>query len=148
MDKFTTTSYKNTQKLGIALAKEVLKTGPQKKAVVLALFGNLGGGKTTFIQGFAKGLGVKNKILSPTFVIMKNFKIPRGKFKFFYHIDCYRMGSGKDVLHLGLKGVFSDPKNIVAVEWPEKIKKILPKTAVKINFKFIGENKREISFKK
>ena len=80
--KYTTTSYKQTQKFGENFAKEILKLQPQKQAIVLALHGNLGGGKTTFLQGFAKGLGIKEKILSPTFVIMKRFDIRKLILKF------------------------------------------------------------------
>ena len=136
--KYITKSAKQTQKLGEGLAKEILKMPLEKTAKVLALSGNLGGGKTTFLQGFAKGLGVKEKILSPTFVVMKRF----GNF---YHIDCYRMKNEKDASALNLKEIISNPKNIVAVEWPDRIKKLLPKTTIKINFKFIDKSKREIT---
>lgn len=148
MKKYITTNYKQTQKLGENLAlrlrsgraKDVLKLPPRKSAVILCLQGNLGGGKTTFLQGFAKGIGVKEKILSPTFVIMKRF----GNF---YHIDCYRLKNEKDILELDFKRIIADPKNIVAIEWPEKIKKVLPKNTILLNFKFIDKNKREINFK-
>ena len=135
--KITTKNFKETQKLGEDFAKQILKNKPKNSAIVLALEGNLGGGKTTFLQGFAKGLGIKEKILSPTFVIMKRF----GNF---YHIDCYRLNSEGDILELGIKEVLGNPKNIVAIEWPEKIKNILPKDAIKIEFKFIDANKRDI----
>ena len=140
MYKVITTSYKQTRKLGEAFAKEIKKYGHGKTAVVLGLSGNLGGGKTTFLQGFAKGLGIKEKVLSPTFVIMK-------KFKNFYHIDCYRLKNEKDILELGFEKIIAEPKNIVAVEWPERIKKVLPKNAISINFEFIDKNKREITIK-
>lgn len=143
--KEITTSYKQTQKLGEDLAKKITKERPQDRAIVLGLHGNLGGGKTTFLQGFARGLGVKEKILSPTFVILKHFKITKNsKFTDFYHIDCYRLKNHKDILELDFKKIISNPENIVAVEWPEKIKKVLPKGTVKINFEFIDETKREI----
>jgi len=137
----TTKSEKETQKLGQDLAKEVLNLPKQKHAIVLCLQGNLGGGKTTFMQGFAQGLGVKEKILSPTFVIMK-------KFGNFYHIDCYRLNSEEDVLELGLKEIINNPQNIVAIEWPEKIQNILPKQTIKLNFKFVDEQTREITIEK
>lgn len=137
--KYITNNHKQTQKLGEFFAKEVLKNMPQKTAVVLTLSGNLGGGKTTFMQGFAKGLGLKDKILSPTFVIQKRIQN-------FYHIDCYRLKNEKDILELDFKKIISDPKNIVAIEWPEKIKKVLPKKNIKIKFNLLGENKREIKF--
>lgn len=150
--EYLTSSPGQTKKLSVALAKKILKMAPMKKALVLGLTGNLGGGKTTFLQGFAKGLGVKAKILSPTFVIMKRFTIPRKKtvhcslfsVQWFYHIDCYRIENPKEILNLGFKEIISDPKNIVAIEWAEKIKKILPKDTVWISFKFINKNKRKI----
>ena len=134
----TTNSAKQTQKLGEKFAQEILLSRTsQKTATVLGLSGNIGGGKTTFLQGFARGLGIKEKILSPTFVIMKRFKN-------FYHIDCYRLKDEKDILELGWKEIISNPKNIVAVEWPEKIQKVLPQNTIYINFKFIDEKTREI----
>ena len=142
--KKITTSYKQTQKLGEDLAKKVLRLPQDGGATVLSLRGNLGGGKTTFLQGFAIGLGIKEKILSPTFVIMKKFKF--GKNRNFYHFDCYRFDKAEDILELGFKEIISDPKNIVAIEWPEKVKKVLPKDFLKIKFKFIDKNKREINF--
>ncbi len=152
--KIITKGFKQTQKLGEKLAKEILENGLQKKAVVLGLSGNLGGGKTTFLQGFAEGLGIKEKILSPTYVIMKRFEISGFEFHNFYHIDCYRLKNEKDILELDFKKIISNPENIIAIEWPERIKKVLPQKAIKINFKFIypersrrvDENTREISF--
>jgi tRNA threonylcarbamoyladenosine biosynthesis protein TsaE len=137
---YTTTSQKETQKLGEKFAKEVLKLRSKEGAIVLGLVGDLGGGKTTFLQGFAKGLGIKQKVLSPTFVIQKRF----GNF---YHIDAYRLKDHKDILELDFEKIILDPKNIVAIEWPEKIKKVLPKNTIYIEFKFIDEKTREINFK-
>lgn len=141
MKKFITKNYKQTQKLGENLAKEILSGSisgiGRGIAVVLCLYGDLGGGKTTFLQGFAKGLGIKQKVLSPTFVIMK-------KFGNFYHIDAYRLKNSKDAVELGLKEIFKNPENIVAIEWPEKINKILPKNILEIKFKFISKNERSI----
>ncbi len=163
--KYITKGAKETQKLGERLARETLALRPAQgkndSAVIFALRGDLGGGKTTFLQGFAKGLGIKEKILSPTFIIYRKFKIPlnsaelqrakssgsNSKFTNFYHIDCYRINKPQEILELGWKKIISNPKNIVAIEWPEKIKKYLPKNSIKIKFKFIDKNKREINFK-
>jgi len=135
-----TKSAKQTQKIGQKFAKDILKLQKKStKAIVVGLSGNLGAGKTTFLQGFAKGLGVKEKILSPTFVIMKHF----GNF---YHIDCYRLKDEKDILELGWEEIIADPKNIVCLEWPEIIKEVLPKDVIFISFKFTDENTREIIF--
>ena len=118
--KFLTTSAGQTQKIGQSLAKKILKAPFSKQAKILGLVGDLGSGKTTFLQGLAKGLGIKEKILSPTFIIIRRIKN-------FYHIDCYRIKKPEEILGLGFKKIISDPQNIVAVEWADKIKKILTK---------------------
>ncbi len=131
-------SLKQTNKIALGLAKKALKS---KRPFILGLKGNLGSGKTTFIQGFGKGLGIKDRILSPTFVILKRFKI---KDKNFYHIDCYRIKSPKEILDLGFKEIISNSQNIVAIEWADKIKKIMPKDTIWLKFKLIDEFSREI----
>ena len=153
-EKYLTTSPDQTKKLGEILAKEVIKTKPSKRALVIGLEGDLGGGKTTFLQGFAKGLGIKEKTLSPTFVIMRKSKIPgtrfagaKSKFKKFYHIDCYRVGKPKEILDLGSKEIITNSQNIVAVEWVDRIRKIMPKNTIWIKFDFVNKNTRQISIK-
>ena len=85
-----TSSSAQTKKLAEKFAKEIPQKGIKRRAFVIGLEGELGGGKTTFIQGFAKGLGVKEKVLSPTFVIYRKFQIPNSKsssaFGFWYLI--------------------------------------------------------------
>ena len=156
---YITHSPSETKKVAKLLAKKILKKGPEKQATIIALVGSLGGGKTTFLQGFAKGLGIGEKILSPSFIILRKFQIPRIKFpviskfqtagskqqfKNFYHLDCYRIKKAKEILDLGFKEIISDPQNIVTIEWADKIKKILPKDSLIIKFKFLSKNKREI----
>ena len=126
-----------TREIGKFLARKILKNMPKKLARVLGLTGDLGAGKTTFLQGFAKGLGIKEKILSPTFIIIRRLRN-------FYHIDCYRIKKPKEILNLGFKEIMSDPKNIVAIEWAERIRPLLPKSAILVQFKPVGKNKREI----
>jgi len=169
--KYLTTTPRQTKKLGEILAKEVLKTKLKKGALIIGLEGDLGGGKTTFLQGFAKGLGIKNKILSPTFVIIKKFPITelpkemkvkmrtksslpsKGRradgvqFSNFYHIDCYRIKKPKEILDLGFKEIVKNPENIVAIEWAEKIRKTIPREAVWIKFEFIDKTARKIVLK-
>ena len=137
-----------TVRLGSGLAKEILEKGPQKnQAIIIGLKGDLGSGKTTFLQGFAKGLGIKKKILSPTFLIMKKFPLMKSDFLSFYHLDCYRVQKEKDVLDLGFKEILSNPQNIVAIEWSDKIKEILPKNKLNLFFEFLDKNKRRIVLK-
>ena len=98
----------------------------------MALYGNLGSGKTTFTQFLAKALGVKEKILSPTFVIMKTYKRDTNtrihandtnRIRNLVHIDTYRLNSAKDLTSLGLKDLLKDKENILVIEWPEKSRK-------------------------
>ncbi len=117
-----------TQKYGEKLASKLKNGG------VLCLYGDLGAGKTTLVQGLAKGLGIKRRITSPTFIIMR-------KYENFWHIDLYRLENADS---LGLLEIFADPKNIVIIEWPEIIKNILPKHYIEIKIKNISETEREI----
>lgn len=153
--EFLTISAWQTRKMGKLLAEEIVRHSSQKKAFVIGLKGELGGGKTTFVQGFAKGLRVKEKILSPTFVILKRFSIPHQKkitdpgqkFENFYHLDCYRIENEEEILDIGFKDIIDNPKNIIVIEWAERIKKILPINTLWIRFEFIDRKRRKIVIK-
>lgn len=134
-----------TQKIGKDLAKAIIKIG-RKGPTIVGLDGNLGSGKTTFLQGFSLGLGIKEKILSPTFVIAKRFEIKKKSsyYKNFYHIDCYRLDGLNDLQSFNFKEIIKEEGNIVAIEWVGKIKKAVPSQNIFIKFKFIDKNKREI----
>ena len=152
MEQFIAHNQRQTGKLAKLLAKEILKyKNPKNHALVFGLIGNLGAGKTTFIQYFAKGLGIKNKITSPSFVILKEYKIPFKLISNFqqpisnlYHIDCYRIKNAKDILGLDFQEIVSNPKNIIIIEWAERIRKILPKETIWLKFKIIGKKERKI----
>ena len=135
--KYIITSTESMKTLGEKMAENVLGKTLQKQAFVLSLQGNLGSGKTTFCQGFAKGLGIKEKILSPTFVLMKKFKIPKIK-RYFYHFDCYRIKKA-DLKELNFEQIIQNPINIVAIEWSENIKY---KGDLDLVFDFLEDNKR------
>ncbi len=144
--RIVTKSAKETKKAGEFLAGEIVKSKlKSKKALIIGLNGELGSGKTTFIQGMAGGLKIRERITSPTFVIMKKYsfgsRLPKRN-GWLYHIDCYRVQS-KDLLDLGFKEIINQP-NLVVIEWAEKIKKILPKDTLWIKFKYLDKDKREI----
>jgi tRNA threonylcarbamoyladenosine biosynthesis protein TsaE len=142
---YLTRSPLQTKKLGEALAKEIIKAGKGEKARTIGLTGDLGGGKTTFLQGFAVGLGVRERVLSPTFVIMKKFRVgKKGPLRFFYHLDCYRIKGAEDLTELGFEEIIENSENIVATEWADKTKKLLPEDAFFIKFEFINQNTRRI----
>lgn len=101
---------------------------------IIALSGELGTGKTTFIQGFARSLGIKEKIISPTFILIRQHKIPKTN-RTLYHIDLYRLEKTPEVKELGLEEIWSNPKNIVLIEWAEKIENLLPQNTLSIKIK-------------
>ncbi|HKC14973.1 MAG TPA: tRNA (adenosine(37)-N6)-threonylcarbamoyltransferase complex ATPase subunit type 1 TsaE [Patescibacteria group bacterium] len=145
MDKTViTNSAEETQKLAEDLVQHLDKN-------FIALFGNLGSGKTTFTQGMARGLGIEERVISPTFIIVREHKIKiqnsELRIENFYHIDLYRIQSNLGIEGLGLEEIIDDSKNIVVVEWAEKIKYILPKKRLEIYFEYLKKDKRKIIFK-
>jgi len=129
-----------TRKLAASLFLTMKKEGKN----ILLLKGNLGSGKTTFCQEILRISGAKGPFTSPTFVIIKKYDLKENKFfRSAYHIDCYRIGE-KDILELGWKEIIADKKNLVLVEWPEKIQTIWPEQFMKIDLKILNEKGREI----
>ncbi len=114
-------------------------------AVVVALQGELGTGKTAFAQEVGKILGVVENIHSPTFVIEKIYEIDFRHFKRLIHIDTYRLEKNSELLHLGWDEIIKEPENLVLIEWPENVAGIIPKDARRISFKFIDDTTREIT---
>jgi tRNA threonylcarbamoyl adenosine modification protein YjeE len=142
---YLTNNCSQTKKIGDSFAKSILKRYPAKRAIIFGLEGDLGGGKTTFLQGFAKGLSIREKILSPTFILMRRLEVKNSRFENFYHLDCYRIENPKDILALGFEEIIANPRNIVAIEWADRIKKIIPRGSVTLKFEFTGKNKRKIT---
>lgn len=146
MKNFVTHSSAQTKKLGELLAQELCG------GEIICLSGDLGAGKTTFAQGLLKGLKIKGPYTSPTFVVLKNYKgisksqISISKHIEVFHIDAYRIGA-KDLQELGFKDFAGQPDTVTIIEWPEKVKKIIPKNAIWIYFEWIDEKQRKISFK-
>ncbi len=123
---------------------EKISVGVSDKALVIGLYGDLGSGKTTFVQDIAKIFGVKEFVTSPTFVIEKIYDIKHPTFKKIVHIDAYRIDSAKELLVLGWQDIINDEKNLILIEWPERVGDILPKNHTKVFFKFVSEGEREI----
>ncbi len=136
-----TTKAAQTKKIAYDLAKSL------KGGEVIAIYGDLGVGKTIFTQGLAKGLGIKGRILSPTFVFMRTYAFKKsGKEMTLYHIDLYRGQDWQDFENLGLEEVFSEG-SVVVLEWAEKIQKILPKKRIEVYIRQTGEKNRSITIK-
>jgi tRNA threonylcarbamoyladenosine biosynthesis protein TsaE len=143
-------SLSDTEKLAVSF---VTNLKPAKSgATIFGLAGDLGSGKTTFTKEVATLFGIKKEgVTSPTFVIMKIYK-PRAtrftlhasRFTHLIHIDAYRLEKSDELLHLGWKEISKDKNNLIFIEWPERVKEILPKTTKTIYFEFIDENTRSI----
>ncbi len=126
-----------TQRLGKDFASNL------KKESIVALFGELGSGKTQFIKGICSGLGVKEIVNSPTFIIINEYSSP--SFGKIFHFDFYRMKSTDEILSLGFEDYLSS-NCLLLIEWPELIKDILPKHTAKVFLSHSpnSESEREI----
>ena len=151
MKTLISNNLKDTEKIAQDFLNKLRPHG--SRATVVALQGDLGSGKTTFTKAFAAALGINEaEVTSPTFVIEKHFDIGNHfHFKRFVHIDAYRLevpakGKPSEIERLGWKETLADRGNLVLIEWPENIGEALPKDAIKISFKFLDENSREIIF--
>lgn len=163
--EFISKSEKETGAVAQKVAEQVLASHFEHAAVA-ALVGDLGAGKTTFAKSFAKALGVKGRVLSPTFVIFRKYrlatsdpsaKLRAGKrqatredriisntehrtlnnssrFASFYHVDAYRITDVKELEALGFERILDNPENIVLIEWADKIREVLPKDALWLEF--------------
>ncbi|MDZ7726525.1 MAG: tRNA (adenosine(37)-N6)-threonylcarbamoyltransferase complex ATPase subunit type 1 TsaE [Candidatus Campbellbacteria bacterium] len=141
---------RSTEEMGKA-AKHVLDClsyeRPKEEATILLLSGGLGAGKTTFAQALARTLGVKDRVVSPTFVIQKEYSTEHEYFHNLVHIDAYRLGSLSDLELLGWHEILKNPNTIVVLEWPERVAPIVAKESIFLQFLQIGgENEREILF--
>lgn len=141
-NEYISNSAEETQKIAEDLARSLRKGG------IITLSGDLGYGKTTFTQGFAKGLGVTHRIISPTFVITRKYELrDKSAAKLFYHIDLYRIQNLEDLEGLGIKEILKDPEAVVLIEWPEKLRNLLPEKRIEIQFEYLGEDQRKIRIK-
>lgn len=128
-NQFISSSPQETKSLGKSLAKEL--TGNE----VLFLYGDLGSGKTSFIQGLAQALGVIDKVNSPTFNIMKVYKVQDNeKVSKFCHIDAYRLSSGSDLETLEIQELWQKPGVLTAIEWAGIVEDIAPAKYIKLIF--------------
>jgi len=138
---YTTHSEEETKELGKTIAKDL--HGGQ----ILALYGDLGAGKTTFTKGLAEGLGIEDTITSPTFTLMNVYELkqPQNTITTFVHIDTYRLNSEEELRDIGVEDYLEDPNTLVLIEWPDKIPNILKtKNVISIHIEHSTENERKI----
>ncbi len=130
-------------------AEEVLKN---LKTNILCLKGDLGAGKTTFTQQVASIFGIKDYVTSPTFILQKKYKIQNNPFpnlkqvSQIIHMDMYRIEDVKELEMLRFNELLKDPKNLLIIEWPEKVETAIPATCTSISFEFVDETTRRVQW--
>ncbi|KKW19306.1 MAG: hypothetical protein UY63_C0017G0083 [Parcubacteria group bacterium GW2011_GWA2_51_10] len=137
----------NAEEMGQFASEFAQKLAPRKDgAVVVALSGELGAGKTTFVQGVARAMGIKDTVPSPTFIIERIYKTESGPFSRLIHIDAYRLASDLELLHLGWKELLADPESLILLEWPENVGALIPPYAVRLSFETLAGEERKITY--
>lgn len=111
----------------------------------VALYGDLGAGKTALVQAFCRGLGVKDTPTSPTFSLVNEYSYmaPDGNPALVHHLDLYRLNSVQEALDIGMEELLYDPWYCF-IEWPQLIEPYLPEDSVKIQLDFLSETARRI----
>ena len=120
----------------------------EDSAVVVGLSGELGSGKTTFVQRVARALGVREHVTSPTFVILKTYNVKPTTYNLGFeklvHVDAYRLESAAELERLNWHEVLATPRALVLVEWPERVCAVMPESVLRIDFHVVGEGMREV----
>ncbi len=139
MQEFISHNLSDTEKI----AQNLLSSLADKS--ILALSGNLGAGKTTFVKFLAKALGLEENITSPTFVLLKAYDIDFADFKKFVHVDCYRLDAKEDLADIGLQDYVADSSNLVLIEWADKINNLPSDKVLHIKIDILGETERKFT---
>ena len=125
---FNCQSVKETQELAIKLAKNI------NPGTTISLIGDLGAGKTTFTKGFARQMGIKDHVTSPTFKLISEYQGKKYKLN---HIDAYRMNGPEDFLNIGGEEYLISKDSITIIEWGDLLNDLLPSRTIRVNFKRI-----------
>lgn len=134
---FVTNSTQEAEALGKKISAYLVERELYSRsgAIIVGLSGELGAGKTTCVRGMAEGLGVEERILSPTYIIVRRIEIQK-YFTVLYHIDAYNVDETQNVTELGMHEMIHSTGAIIAVEWPEKIQSELPGLHIMIDISF------------
>lgn len=134
--------------LGSAAKRALAAVSPHAdRATLITLSGDLGAGKTTFVQALARGLGITETLQSPTYVLMKKYALKDQVFDTLVHIDAYRLDHKNEFETLDPSSFISSPRTLVALEWPERVEGALPEADLELKFLSdgAGEGERYIS---
>ena len=137
--EFVSRNADQTRRLGARLG-QLLHGGE-----VICLDGQLGAGKTVLAQGIGRGWGATDRLISPTFVLMRQHRRPTGD-QLLLHVDFYRLRGEEDAVSLGLEDWMENPEVVVLIEWPERAPEILPQERLWIELGFAGRGRRRLLF--
>lgn len=126
----------DTKRLGMKIASQL------NGGEVICLYGDLGAGKTTFVNGMVNYYLPETRVLSPTFIIVRHYLINHNNLRHFLHVDLYRLKNLPEIESLGLEDYLHKSDTIMAIEWPEKMRKLLPKKRIDIKFQILSDNQR------
>ena|SRR3989338_4368 len=140
-------SKKETEEIARGFLRRVLFSRIRKRAIVVGLSGELSAGKTAFVQAVGKLLRIKRKMPSPTFVIIRRYPLQGEPIENLFHLDAYRLKSGQELLYLGWREIIKNPKNLVLLEWPERVAKVMPKSHHQIEISHIEKGRRGFKIK-
>ncbi len=135
--------------------RAMIKLLPERKvATTVWLIGDLGAGKTTFVQNLAREMEVQEEVQSPTYVLMKSYSVPNNRvqngskrrFNKLVHIDAYRLNDSKEFAALKPEEFLNEPGTLVMIEWPERVAAALPAPDLTVTFtsENVGEKERYI----
>jgi tRNA threonylcarbamoyladenosine biosynthesis protein TsaE len=141
MTTWQSSSLKETSEIAKEILTDLRKEKNSKKAVILGLVGELGAGKTAFTKALAKELKIKDRVSSPTFVLMRRYETKDKDFKRLYHFDCYRMESASELKKINWEEISKDSQALVVLEWADLVKKVLPKDTIWLKFSHGGKDK-------
>ncbi len=112
----------------------------------IALYGDMGAGKTTLVKAICQHLGVRENTASPTFSLVNQYSYVEadGSISLFHHLDLYRLRSAQEAFDIGLEDLLYDPWYCV-IEWPQLAEQLLPDDAVRLEIEVLGETERRIS---
>jgi tRNA threonylcarbamoyladenosine biosynthesis protein TsaE len=133
------TSTNQTKNLAGKLAKKLNPSG------VIALYGDLGSGKTTLTRFVVEALKIPAKVQSPTFIIARKYKGGTGVINTVNHIDLYRLTTKEAAKDLGLEEIFNEASAITVIEWPKLIEDLLPKRTIKIFLEYVDKTTRKMT---
>ena len=134
---FFSRSPEQTRRVGVRLG------GALQAGDVICLQGELGAGKTTFVQGVAEGWGSRDSVSSPTFIIVNVYRGVGEKQLF--HMDAYRLDSTSEAEELDLDSMLS--RGPLIIEWPERMERLIPRQRLLVQFEYMNQEEREMKFK-